>query len=83
MFSSQGIGSGLVSFYMIFEALQSALFGFNFHSLSLKTLKIPEFNLVMAFISGDPVWEEAVHRDFFDNYFPGNWFEFGIIWNDF
>ena len=23
---------------------------------------------VRAFISGDPVWEEAVHRDFFDNY---------------
>ena len=47
MFSSQGIGSGLVSFYMIFEALQSALFGFNFHSLSSKTLKIPEFNLLI------------------------------------
>ena len=47
MFSSQEIGSGLVSFYMIFEALQSALFGFNFHSLSSKTLKIPEFNLLM------------------------------------
>ena len=47
MFSSQEISSGLVSFYMIFEALQSALFGFNFHSLSSKTLKIPEFNLIM------------------------------------
>ena len=45
MFSSQEIDSGLVSFYMIFEALQSALFGFNFHSLSSKILKIPEFNL--------------------------------------
>ena len=34
IFSSQGIGSRLVSFQMIFEALQSELFRFNFHSLS-------------------------------------------------
>ena len=51
MFSSQEISSGLVSFYMIFEALQSALFGLNFHSLSSKILKIPEFNLVIALVS--------------------------------
>ena len=37
IFSSQEIGSSLVSFQMIFEALQSELF----HSLSSKNLKIP------------------------------------------
>ena len=32
---------------MIFEALQSELFRFKFHSLGSKILKFPEFNLVM------------------------------------
>ena len=32
---------------MIFEAQQSELFRFNFHSMSSKTLKFPEFNLGM------------------------------------
>ena len=45
IFVSQEIGSSLVSFQMIFEALQSELFRFNFHSLSSKILKIPEFAL--------------------------------------
>ena len=47
IFSSQEIGSGLVSFKMIFEALQSELFRLNFPSLSSKTLKIWEFNLMI------------------------------------
>ena len=34
MFSSPGIGSRLVPFHMIFEALRSELFIFKFHSLS-------------------------------------------------
>ena len=33
---------------MIFEALQSELFRFKFHAPSLKILKIPEFNLIIA-----------------------------------
>ena len=45
MFSSQEIGTGLVSFKMIFEALQFKLFRFNFYSLSSKILKIPAFSL--------------------------------------
>ena len=45
--SSQEIGSSLVSLEMIFEALQSELFRFKFHTLSSKILKIPEFNLYM------------------------------------
>ena len=45
MFSSQEIGSGLVSFQMIFEALQSELVRFDFHFLRSKLQKIPEFNL--------------------------------------
>ena len=47
-FCSQEIGSGWVSFQMIFEALQFELFRFNFRSLSSKILKIPEFNLLIA-----------------------------------
>ena len=43
--NSQGISSSLVSFGMIFEALQSDRFRFKFHSLGSKILKIPEFNL--------------------------------------
>ena len=50
MFSSQEIGPSLVSFQMIFEALQSELFRFKFHSLGSKILKIPEFNLVMPYL---------------------------------
>ena len=37
--------SSFVPFQMIFEALQSKLFRFNFHSLSSEILKIPEFSL--------------------------------------
>ena len=40
MSSSQEFSSGLVSFKMIVEALQSEFFTFKFHSL---VLKIPEF----------------------------------------
>ena len=40
------VGSTFISFAMIFEALPSS-FKFPYHSLSLKILKIPEFNLVM------------------------------------
>ena len=47
-FSSQEMGSSLVSLVMIFKALQSELFRFKFCTLTLKILKIPEFNLVMA-----------------------------------
>jgi len=46
-FSSQEIGSSLASLEMIFEALQSELFRFKFHSLCWKILKFPEFNLVI------------------------------------
>ena len=44
MFGSNEIGSGLVSFEMIFEALESELYSLDFHSLCSK---IPEFNLRM------------------------------------
>ena len=47
-FSSQEIGSSLISLWMIFEALQSELFRFKFHSLGSKILKFPEFNLTMS-----------------------------------
>ena len=47
MFCSQEMSSGLVSFPMIFEALQSELLSFKLHSLNSKILKIPEFNLAM------------------------------------
>ena len=47
MFSSQEIGSGSVSFQMIFEDLQSELVRFYFHLLRSKLQKIPEFNLSM------------------------------------
>ena len=39
MFSSKEIGPSLVSFQMIFEALQSELFRFKFDSLGSKTRK--------------------------------------------
>ena len=41
------VESSKVSLLMIFEALQSEIFRFKFHSLGLKILKIPEFNLYM------------------------------------
>ena len=44
---SQKIDSSLVSFERIFEALQSELFRFYFHSLSSKVLKTLEINLVI------------------------------------
>ena len=49
MSNSHEIGSSLVSFKMIFEALQSKLPRFEFQSLSSKILKIPEFSLVILF----------------------------------
>ena len=45
--SSQEIGSSLVSFEMIFEALQSEIFRFKFRLLSSEIVKIPEFTLRM------------------------------------
>ena len=42
------IGTSLVSFIMIFEALQSELFRFQLQSLSRKIPKFPEFNLSMS-----------------------------------
>ena len=44
VFSSQEIGSRLISFEMNFKSLQLELIRFLFHSLSLKILKILEFN---------------------------------------
>ena len=41
MISAQEIGSSLVSFELIFEALQFEKFCFNFHSPSLKNPKNP------------------------------------------
>ena len=45
IFSTQGIGSSLVSFQIIFEALQSELVIFDFYLMRSKLQKIPEFNL--------------------------------------
>ena len=45
MISPQEIGSSLVSFEMIFQALQYDLLRFKFHSPSPKILKTPGFNL--------------------------------------
>ena len=47
-FGSQGIGSSLVIFWMIFQALQSELLRFKLHSLGSKLQKIPEFNLCLG-----------------------------------
>ena len=47
IFSSQEIGSSLVSLEMIFQALYSELFKFKFYSLGSKIKKIPEFSLVI------------------------------------
>ena len=46
-FSSQEIGSSMISLEMIFEALRSELFRFKFHILSSKILKFSEFNLLI------------------------------------
>ena len=51
MLSSKQIGLNLVSYVMIFEALQRELFGMNFHSLSSEILKILEFNLIILNMS--------------------------------
>ena len=51
MFVSQEIGSGSVSFEIIFEALKSDPFRFTFHLLSSKILKIPGFNLIIGRVS--------------------------------
>ena len=51
MFVSQEIGSGSLSFEIIFEALKSEPFRFTFHLLSSKLLKIPGFNLIMCRVS--------------------------------
>ena len=49
IFSSQGMGSTLVSLRMIFKALKSELFRLKFHFLESKWQKIPEFNLFIDF----------------------------------
>ena len=56
MSSSQEIGSGLISFEMIFEALQSELFRFKFPKLSSNIEKIPEFDLIIALIVALLLW---------------------------
>ena len=48
IFSTKEIGSSSVSFQMVFEALDSELFRFNFHSMSSKILKISVFNILMS-----------------------------------
>ena len=47
-FSSQKIGSSLISFKKIFKDLQSELLRFKFHIMSSKILKIPKFSLRIA-----------------------------------
>ena len=49
LLSSQEISRSLVSFQMIFQALQSEFFRFKFHSLGSKLQKIPEYNLDNCF----------------------------------
>ena len=63
MFSSQEIGSGLVSFQMIFEALQSDLVRFDFHSLRSKLKKIPEFNLDMIKNTNRYIADQKNHKN--------------------
>ena len=63
MFSSHEIGSSKASYEIIFEALQSELFRFKFHSLSSKILKFPEFNRLMH----DGWYEEFHLRAPFEN----------------
>ena len=50
MFSSQEIGSSLISLKMIFEALQSELFRFKFHLIWSKILKFLGFNLLIQIL---------------------------------
>ena len=50
IFIYQEIGRSLVSYEMIFEALQFELFRYKFYWLSFKILKIPEFNLNITYI---------------------------------
>ena len=47
MFNSQEIGSNLVSLEMILKALLNELMKIWFHWLGLKTMKIPEFSLLI------------------------------------
>ena len=47
--SPHEIGSSLVSFLMIFKALQPDLFRLMFHALSSKVPKIPEFSLTIPY----------------------------------
>ena len=55
------MASGSVSFQMISEALQSELVRSMFHTLRLKILKIPEFNLFITAI--DSVIKAEVSND--------------------
>ena len=48
IFSSQEISPSLLSFQVIFEALQSELIRYKLHSPGSKILKISEFNLKIA-----------------------------------
>ena len=53
---------------MIFEALQSELFRFKFHSLGSKILKFPDFNLCMwdnILVSGKNIFEVEVLDEFY------------------
>ena len=73
-FSSQGIGSSLISLEMIFQALHSEPFRFKFHSLSPK---IPELNLDHNFYGNLPVkkqvkWSEEKSNNSKTNYISHN-----------
>ena len=48
MISSQEMGSSLVSLERISEALRFEIFRLKYHLLSLKIIKIPEINLLIA-----------------------------------
>ena len=75
MFSSQEIGPSLVSFRMIFEALQSELFKLYF--LGSKMLKIPEFSLPMC------LWfTESLHK-FFELFNVESMILIGVIFFEF
>ena len=54
------IGPSLVSFAMIFEALQSELFKLKFQRLSSQILKNPEFNLFMDGESSSSAQEQRI-----------------------
>ena len=54
MFSSQEIGSNLISMKMIFEAPQSELLRFKFHTAISQILEITEFDLkIIAFVTSN------------------------------